>query len=267
MTDVNPLVEGRWLLPGDVVTIAGRTINCGFAYVGSCGNEPSLIDPELSVSPVGEDLRDRWNTGDSYATFSAVQRGAYLDWLARGRTGKVFVQALFLFLMEVERRWLVDRNAGPEELLALSGELRRLAEANVQEEVFVHYATSLADAIRLWTECTPPSQLAVDFSKISNLRTYVGLAEIASDRRPLPWAWALLLGVGHPHGRAIRRLVVHDEFCALFAFRYEREYGDGIVLGGMRPTSYELSLRNPSLSGTLRPFRDETAGVRRSRGQ
>jgi len=170
----------------------------------------------------------------------------------------VFPQALSLFLMGAERRWLVDRVPDRDELLALSDECRRLADAYMDVEVFADRAADLADAIRLWTEGTPPSQVPVDFARTSNLRARVGLAEIAADHRPIPADWAILLAADHPHGDFIRRLMRHEEFRELFAIRYSQKYGEGLRFPADRPTtSFGLSLQNRSFSdGCLSlPFR------------
>lgn len=250
----------RWFLPGEPLSVGGRTITCGFLYAGAGGAEPSLVDSRLPASEAGQYPRERCFT-DSYASFPSGCRGTYLDWLARGRTGRVFPQALTLFLMGVERRWLED-GADPQELLDLSTECRRLAGLYANVETFAHRAADLADAIRLWTQGMAPSQVPVDFAEVSQLRMTIGLREIAADRRPLPWEWALLLGAGHPHGRTIRGQFNHEEFRELFAIRYADQFGPGIVLPAGEAGTYTLYVQNPTLQsrGYGLPFRPQ-AGV------
>lgn len=250
-----PPGDPRWCLPGEAVSIAGRTLSCGFMYVGTVGAEPSLIHWGLPVAPVGQQPVERLNGGESYSRLPIGHRGAYLDWLARGRVGRVFPQALSLFLMGVERRWLVDRVPDRHELLALSEECRRLAEEYIGVEGFSARAADLADAIRMWTETTPPSQIPVDFRRTSNLRTRIGLAEIAADRRPIPADWAILLASDHPHGGFIRRLIRHEEFRELYAIRYSERYGDGLLFPADRPnTTLGLYLENRSFSSGFLPL-------------
>ncbi len=256
MTSVftTPAGDPRWYLPGETVSIAGRNLTCGFMYVGTAGPEASVIVSDLSVAPVGQQPVERLNDCESYSHLPSGHRGAYLDWLARGRVGRVFPQALSLFLMGAERRWLMDRVSDREELLALSEECRRLAEEYLSVEVFSSRAADLADAIRLWTEATPPSQVPVDFRRTSNLRTRIGLGEIAADRRPIPADWAILLAADHPHGAFIRRVMRHEEFRELFAVRYSEQFGGGLLFPADRPTTFELYLENRSFPGRLLPL-------------
>lgn len=248
------LRDYRWFLPGEPLAVGGRTITCGFLYAGAGGGEPSLVDLRLPVSGAGQYPRERCFGGESYASLSSSYRGAYLDWLARGRVGRIFQQGLFFFLMGAERRWLEDGVAGEEELIHLSDECRRLAEVYAEFDVFAGRDADLADAIRLWTDRTPPSHVPVDFQRTSQLRTIIGLREIAAARLPLPWDWALLLGADHPHGRFISKLLAHDEFRELFAIRYAQRFGDGIYLLGGESTPHALHVQNPTLAGRLYPM-------------
>ncbi|HJQ40848.1 MAG TPA: TerB N-terminal domain-containing protein [Thermoanaerobaculia bacterium] len=243
----------RWFSPGEPLLVGGRTINCGFLYAGTGGGEPSLVDLRQPVSEAGQYPRERCFGGESYASLASSYRGAYLDWLARGRVGRIFQQGLFFFLMGAER-WLEDGVASEEELLHLSDECRRLAEVYAEFDVFAGRAADLADAIRLWIERTPPSHVAVDFQRTSQLRTIIGLREIAAARLPLPWDWALLLGADHPHGRFISKLLAHDEFRELFAIRYAQRFGEGIGLLGGDSTPHALHVQNPTLVGRLYPL-------------
>lgn len=246
--------EYRWFFPGEPLSVGGRTITCGFLYAGTDGSEPSLIDLRLPVSGAGQYPRERFFGGESYESLPSSYRGAYLDWLARGRVGRIFQQGLFLFLMGAERRWLEEGAAGEDELLGLSVECRRLAEVYAEHDAFAGRAADLADAIRLWIERTPPSRVPVDFQRTSQLRTIIGLREIAAERRPLPWDWALLHGANHPQGRFISSLLAHDEFRELFAIRYAQRFGDKIYLLGGESTPHALFVRNPTLTGRLYPL-------------
>jgi hypothetical protein len=241
----------RWFQPGEELSVAGRTIRAGFVYGGWSAPgpvEPSLIDTRLPTTAPGQKPVERFSSGTSYSEFSPSYRGAYLDWLARGRTGEVFPAALYLFLMGVERRWSTEGvRCGLEELAGLADECRRIADLYVGVEAAVTWAADLSDAIRLWMDQTPPCDIPVDFTRSSNVRTWTGLRLLSGKRLPLPADWALLLASQHPHGAWLRDFVRHEEFRALFGIRYRETYGEGIRLPSGYPSPYQMSLRNPTL--------------------
>lgn len=256
----------RWFQPGEEWSVAGRTIRAGFVYGGgsaSGSDEPSLIDPRLPTTAPGQKPVERFSSGTSYAEFSSTHRGAYLDWLARGRTGEVFPAALYLFLMGIERRWATE-GAGCrlDELAGLADECRRIADLYVGVEAAVTWAADLSDAIRLWMDHTLPCDIPVDFTRSSNVRTWTGLRLLSGKRLPLPADWALLLASQHPHGAWLRDFVRHEESRALFGIRYRETYGEGITLPLGYPAPYQMSLRNPTLPKEARfqalPFEPQT---------
>lgn len=246
----------RWFQPGEELSVAGRTISAGFVYGGSRGSgpvEPSLIDLRCPVTATGTKPVERFSGGMSYSEFSSSYRGAYLDWLARGRTGEVFPAAIHLFLMGIERRWAVEGNlCGLEELVGLADECRRIADAYAGVETVATWAADLSDAIRLWMDRIPPSDLPLDVNRASNVRTWTGLRLFSGKRVPLPADWALLLAHQHPHGAWLRDFVRHDEFRALFGIRYRETYGEGITLPVGYPAPYQISVRNPTLPKDVR---------------
>ena len=246
----------RWFQPGEELSVAGRTIRAGFVYGGWSAPgpvEPSLIDPRLPTTAPGPKPVERFSGGTSYSEFSPSFRGAYLDWLARGRTGEVFPEALHLFLMGIERRWATEgSHCDLDELAGLADECRRIADLYVGVEAAATWAADLCDAIRLWMDLVPPSDLALDFNRTTNVRTWTGLRLFAGNRLPLPSDWALLLAYQHPHGAWLRDFVRHVEFRALFEIRYGETHGEGITLPVGYPAPYEMSLRNPTLPQKVR---------------
>ena len=246
----------RWFRSGEELSVAGRTISAGFVYGGSRGSgpvEPSLIDPRCPVTAAGQKPVERFSGGTSYSEFSPSFRGAYLDWLARGRTGEVFPAALHLFLMGIERRWATEgSHCDLDELAGLADECGRIADLYVGVEAAATWAADLSDAIRLWMDGVPPSDLALDVNRTSNVRTWTGLRLFAGNRLPLPADWALLLAYQHPHGAWLRDFVRHVEFRALFGIRYRETHGEGITLPVGYPAPYEMSLRNPTLPQEVR---------------
>ena len=250
-SNVTDTGTAHWFQPGEELSVAGRTISAGFVYGGSRGSgpvEPSLIDPRCPVTAAGQRPVERFSGGTSYSEFSPWFRGAYLDWLARGRTGDVFPAALYLFLMGIERRWAAEGNyCGLDELAGLADECRRIADVYVGVEAAATWAADLSDAIRLWMDRTAPSDLPVDFNRGSSVRTWTGLRLFSGLRLPLPAEWALLLAYQHPHGGWLKDFLRHEEFGALFAIRYRETHGEGITLPLGYPAPHKMSLRNPTL--------------------
>lgn len=87
--------DARWVAPGEEVEVQGYRLRDGMIYVGRSlpalseygGTEPALIDTRLRVDQPrpalsGEDM-PYW---PSYSEIAPSSRGAYLDWLASGRS-------------------------------------------------------------------------------------------------------------------------------------------------------------------------------------
>jgi pSer/pThr/pTyr-binding forkhead associated (FHA) protein len=128
----------RWVLPGQPVNIAGRTITVGLFYFGHSMKadngydiEPSLIDDLLEVrSKSNAETEVLPSYYVAYDNFSPEERARYLDWLADGRPPSKMVDSCgFLFLAGIERQYFSgagDSSNGRAEAIA---ELRRLADA------------------------------------------------------------------------------------------------------------------------------------------
>ncbi len=102
----------KWYESGQSINVQGYNISDGMIYVGetlldSYGyeNDACLINPQLKVSPA-----EPWEAGYGlgywlqYGSISAKCRGAYLKWLANGRSEpKANIGYVFLFFYGLER--------------------------------------------------------------------------------------------------------------------------------------------------------------------
>lgn len=89
----------RWIPAGQAVRIAGALLPGGLIYVGTpdvgaTNPEPSLIEPQLNVSKVGDFTARQTDYWPSYRNLSASARRGYLDWLADGRRPRNVISAL-----------------------------------------------------------------------------------------------------------------------------------------------------------------------------
>lgn len=82
--------EERWVLPGEQVSIHGKTIEGGMLYIQSgpsdrYGADPSLINVDLPRSP-NRPCTENFGMSywPSYSDISSEARSAYMDWLEKG---------------------------------------------------------------------------------------------------------------------------------------------------------------------------------------
>ena len=212
------------------------TITHGMLYVGSDAgtNEPSLINPKLSVSSRNVATAEALPYWPSYAIMSAGTRYRYLQWLASGAEDpEIDLGFVFVFFYGLERRLVLD--GGAAETPALLGELDRLVSIYGEKGSVRYYALRLKEYIQLRRYIQEASDDLPDFDSplIYELpiALRVGLGRFARDQKPLPLAWALRWAVSDP--LISRRTPVGrcpDVFARAFAQVYQNAYGDGLVL-------------------------------------
>jgi hypothetical protein len=279
--------DARWLAAGEVVTVAGYSIGGGFLYVGKHLNpvsgwrevEPALINPGLPI----DDARCDWEGTQmpywpSYSEVPPACRAAHLRWLADGRKHPtVGIGYVFLFLYGLERRLLSDARRAPlpaGEGEAILTEIERLLVLYGHQASFRRYASEFLDFSRLQggVPSMPDDPPAVAFPGQIPLSLRVGLATFSSAGRPVPAAWALAWLRAHPETRLrtpAQRCA--EEFEALFACRYEAEFGAGMVVkpnkgritAAYKPASSSFSEPIVSTVGELPDVTALTAPVRR----
>ena len=159
---------GRWIPPGESVSLAGFAIEGGMIYLGGVlpaqygGNDNCLIDPTLAVAGGGADV-----TGSSmgywpaYERMGGTARRAYLQWLAGGRKAPdAYIGYVFLFFYGLERRLFVDNKR--EEAAALVEEVERLLALYGENGSFSMYARRFLDVARLFSIGVPACEPALD---------------------------------------------------------------------------------------------------------
>ncbi|HEU0163591.1 MAG TPA: TerB N-terminal domain-containing protein, partial [Thermomicrobiales bacterium] len=248
----------HWIRFGQRIQIHGITLRDGMIWVGSpdaaLGDvaEPSLIDPELPVTPSPGRIPEEIATGPSlsYQNLDPSDRWSYLKWLANGRTGEDAPLAfLLLFLYGIERRLLhaveTDNPSALNELPALGIATFALWERfgnDIDPDLRQHLMNlvDVFDLLSLGVDIYIEDARA-DIREIVNgpgreitpapLHVQLGLGGMVAEGLPLPadwafaWAWYRPEVDDHPDsGNGL------DEFIDLFAIRYREAHGDGMML-------------------------------------
>lgn len=254
-----------WYGPGESIDIKGLTIP-GMVYVGEnlpdqggYYNDASLINPKLKVINA-----EPWQHGEemgywsSYSRIPPQCRGAYLKWLATGRSEpEANIGFVFLFFYGLERRLFLDGRKqwiSEPERQAIVGEVRRLLSIYGANRSFRGYASNL---------------LAMEwvlFQSHEEIPDYINLAEsYSSDPFQMQLARTVAAKAPLSPSMAIQWLTLHPEFglrtparrCTkefteLFAQRYSKKYGEGIVVS---PNKKTLSIFYHAASPSLRGMR------------
>ena len=237
-----------WIPPGETASVGGFPIPDGMIYLGENlapidswhHREPALIDPSLPVARRNLDLSgegmDYW---PSYGEIPKECRGAYLRWLAGGRSDPAaYIGYVFLFFYGLERRLLFDLRYLPEqrgEVESLLAELERLLSLYPKNNSFQGYGTGLLHTSRAlwWSGAAYERKPSFDRAKGQSVPIDVRLAigELATAGKPIPGEWALAWVVGHPDTRlktSARRCP--EEFRELFLHRFRDRFGAGMTL-------------------------------------
>ena len=236
---------GRWIPPGESISIAGSLITGGMIYVGkdlkslSGITEPCLINPTLSIAAQGSVHEREFGYWPSFSEISPRARRAYLNWLADGRRDpEADIGYVFLFFYGLERRaiaeGLKDAQAQRDWPL-LAQEVRRLLEIYGERSFsFKRYACELLS----WLEVShyskalyklPVPSFPTTFEVPLYVRLALGLAAV--DGVPVPphlaLAWVRLDPSSYLRTSASRCASQFDE---LFQQRYTESFNPGIVL-------------------------------------
>ena len=235
----------RWVQHGESIRIRGFEIPDGMLYVGHDPGNPdaSLIDPSLEVKASG--LSSPMGYWPSYAGISPENRGAYLGWLAGGKSDpEVQIGYVFLYFYGLERRVLVDAESDASaaaDIPLIEAELLRLLDAYPNNNSFRGYAGSLLGYIEAGRAAagipsdTPPS-LAKSWEIPFGLKA--GLARFVSQDAPIPGEWAYAWWVSDPAAR-LKTVAKRcpDEFKRLFIEYYSQKFKPGMRL---RPNKTRL---------------------------
>lgn len=227
--------EGRWVPPGQPVTIGAHAIPGGLVYIGrhlrapNGGTEPALINPELPVAHVAPVTGAAGGHSPAYHLLSAAMRTRYLAWLAGGRIAEVPQSLVLLFCFGLERRILIDEDpAVPAELPVITAEVRRL-RARGGPLPALDRLLELLELLGAARVAAGPA--AADASRApTRMAVRLALARCAATTEPVPADWAHAWAEHHPAlTRRSAQTRCPEEFGRLFASRYRDRHGAGLV--------------------------------------
>lgn len=249
---------GRWVSPGEVVTVGGIHIATGMFYLGGQlsasshgGTENCLIDPSAKVASSGSDVPGHsmpyW---PSYSSIQPVARRTYLQWLAGGRSDPTIgIGYVFLFFYGLERRLFVDGAKG--EAGAIVAEVRRLLGI-YDHGSFRGYATKLVEAAELLnaTEIVRPAltpDLRSGYEISISVRLHLGRklnAKLPFDATDA-LLWVLSLPDTYMRTAASR---CFEEFVELWNIRFTERYPEGLKVNAPKK---KLKLEYRAASSTF----------------
>ena len=247
--EVAEVGDQAWIPPGKTVRVRGFTIPDGMIYLGEDQPpiedwlqwEPAAIDPSLPVARRNPDPHsvgmDLWA---SYSWMPKECRGAYLRWLAGGRSDPAaHIGCVFLFLYGLERRLLFDLRylpVGRVEAEILLAELERLLSVYAENRSFQSHGTRLLHTARaMWGMMGPVHEREPSFDRARRgsvpIDVRLAIAELAADGEPIPGKWALAWVVGHPKTQ-LRTPAQRcpEEFRELFLLRFKDKFGAGMTV-------------------------------------
>ena len=263
-TPSNNHEPGRWILPGNTVTVAGHVLSGGYFYFGGkldsqdqFTTEAALIDESLEVAQAADTETDEslgyW---PKYISLSPRCRGAYLHWLAGERNNPdTPIGYVFLYFYGLERRAAVDGKQADtvtnDEFEAIADEVRRLIGVYGSHSTFGRYAYRLLE----WMKLMRPDQVQISDEEIAQWQLRQLFALNAGRRiiqgSPIPDRMALtwLSFTDFTPRTAARRC--QPQFQELFKIQYRQRFGDGLkvkpnktmVNPHYRPASASISVQ------------------------
>lgn len=268
----------RWVLPGEMITVAGVAISGGYIYLGQRmkpsdqesggyyddGSEASLIDDTCKIQPTSFYYEDSslgyW---PSFSSLSPEARGAYVSWLASDRSDPSCpIGYVFIYLYGLERKALVDstdQNVSDAEFRNLFNEISRLRSVFNENRSFRGYSTQLLEAMSI---LRPNMDLATaldsDSGFSNGMQFKLALAKTVHEGVPVSAELALKWVINHTEyalRTPARRCA--KEFAALFKRRYTLKYGEGLVVKANKTRlRLDYTPASPSLRGVRLPVPD-----------
>ena len=171
-----------------------------------------------------------------YGHIPAKCRGAYLKWLAGGRSDpKAYIGYVFLFFYGLERRLIVDGQndeVSEKERSEIIEEVSRLLKIYSSNGSFRGYASNFLMMEWVLYQSTRPVPDYIDFNdRYCSEPFQVILAQCVAAGKPIPADMALQWLTLHPEfslRTPTRRCA--KEFRELFALRYAQKFGDGLLI-------------------------------------
>ncbi len=257
----------KWYGTGQSVRVQGYDITGGLIYVGETlldlhgfDNDACLINPKLTVT-----ISEPWEGGEEmgywpqYGRIPAQCRGAYLNWLACGRSEpEANIGYVFLFFYGIERRMFVDGQKGgvsESERSEMINEVIRLLKIYGNNRSFRGYASNFLAMEWVLYRSDRPIPDYLDFNdRYCSEPFQVVLAQYVAAGTPIPADVGLQWMILHPEfGLRTPARRCAKEFRELFVRRYKQQFGDGmLVKPNKTPLKLEYRAASPSIRSDLK---------------
>lgn len=248
---------GRWVQPGESVTVQGITITAGRFYLGEAlffeGREIEgyVVNPNLSARVSRPDVAgDSMPYWPSYSDVPPAARRAFLDWMSTGRRADSYgIGHIFLFFYGLEHRLFVDRDlASAPDCIA---EVERLLSTRVDSESFQSYGKRFVDVARCAVGVPfgvpqPSAERSRSSEMDISVRLHLGrrLTQSPTILSEDALIWALALPDLYLRTAAVR---CFDEFTALWHLRFRNAFPEGFGVA----TSGNIDLHYQAASGAF----------------
>lgn len=261
---------GKWIKPGESVTIKEQTITGGNFYWGGklnsldgYGLEASLVDDSLKIENKPHSFEDdSLGYWPKFISLTPKGRGAFLSWLSGKRSDPMTpLGYVFIYFYGLERRIIVDSTkqmVADSEFKDLFDEILRLKNIYGRSHSLSNYSIRLLETMCL---LRPHAVSHLDLEKKpqkDSLLFKYRLATAVNGKKPISAELALAWIRFYPDYNfktPARRC--GDEFSLMFTQLYSKKYGDGIVV---KPNKTRLKIEyhpaSPSLCGVFLPQQD-----------
>jgi tellurite resistance protein len=277
--DVPKGKPAKWLSAGEGVTVQGHEISGGLIYVGEklldlsgYRNDACLIQPECKIIEAepweGSEDMGYW---PRYIDISAQSRGAYLKWLATGRSEpETYIGYVFLFFYGLERRVFFDAINGEDVLESeretIVKEVKRLLGIYGSNNSFKGYANNFIamEWILFHQELPIPDSIVLQNRQFVlpfqiNLATYVSEGKSITSEMALQW---LRLSPDYNLRTPARRCA--NEFQILFKKYFNEKYPDGLTV---KPNKRKLDAYFRAANGSISYNEDLDSKLKRIVGR
>jgi tellurite resistance protein len=253
---------GKWIKPGESITIKGQTFTSGNFYFGGklssldgYGTEASLVDDSLKVENKPSSFEDEslgyW---PKFISLTPKGRGAFLSWLSSNRSDpETPMGYVFIYFYGLERRITVDsikQQMDDAEFKSLFEEILRLKGIYGSSRSFSNYSTRLLEIMCLLRPDVVSHPELEKTPQRDSLLFKHRLATTVSEEKPVPAELALAWIRFCPDynlKKPARRCIY--EFSQMFIRLYTKKYEDGIVV---KPNKTRLKIEYHPASSSLR---------------
>ncbi len=235
-----------WYPKNSSLEIKQYKINEGLIYIQDTSSDHKksdyLYDNDAAVIDLSLDIKngEPWEYGEemgywpSYSNISANCRGAYLKWLASGRSEpKANIGYVFLFFYGLEKRIFVDAKAGKvseKERSEITKEILRLLEIYGNNNSFKNYALNFLSMQWLIFDRDKdlPKYLQLDNKNLHELFRYFLAKEISSEGQLS--SELALIWVSNSTSLRTPAHRCSSEFKKLFKYKYKQKFGEGLKI-------------------------------------